>query len=204
MKIRRGYSLVELMIVLSVGTAMLMIAMSVLTMLKQTQDHVRNRLISGRRITRLAQQFRSDTHLAIRMERVPKEVSSAEAVESDERRNDSVQDSADRQATDRGELPVATECWQLAMAGGDVVRYEFGHRRVRRVQVRDDRTTHEDYRLPVGVQAVLNPPEAGSVVAVLRFKKGDVGVIGPRPICVEAVLGFSNRHASPADRGAER
>lgn len=198
MRIRRGYSLVELMIVLSVGTAMLMVAVSVLTMLKQTQDRVRRRLISERRITRLAQQFRSDIHLAIRMERVPKEASSSKTGESDVSEAGGRTDSADRPAPPRAGLPVATECWQLAMAGGEAIRYEFGDGQVRRVHAKDARTTHEDYRLPTGVHAVLTPQEAGSTIALLRFEPEEVGVMGPRPICVEAVLGFDNRHASLA------
>ena len=203
MRIRRGYSLVELMIVLSVGTAMLMVAVSVLTMLKQTQDRVRTRLISERRITRLAQQFRSDIHLAIRMERVPQEASSSKAGENDVPGAGGRADSADRLKPPRDGLPVATECWQLAMSGGEVVRYEFGDRQVRRVHAKDARTTHEDYRLPTGVHAVLTPQEAGSTIASLRFEPKDVGAMGPRPICVEAVLGFDNRHASMPEREDE-
>ena len=71
MRLRRGFSLVELLVVLTVGTAMLMVAMSVLYMLKETQINVRRRLTEGRMINRLADQFREDVHQSRGMERVP-------------------------------------------------------------------------------------------------------------------------------------
>jgi len=174
MRIRRGFSLVELLIVLSVGTAMLMMAMSVLYMLKEAQINVRRRLTEGRMITRLADQFREDVHTASRIERASNEASSPD-----------------------------TPVWQLTIDPDTVVHYEFGDREVRRARITGDDRIHDDYRLPAGVRATLTPPGPGSSIATLRFEVTDATAGGPRPIQIEAVLGFANRHTSPANRTAD-
>ena len=57
MKPRRGFSLIEMLIVISVGTVLLMVAMTVLYTLKETQSKARQRLTEGRMTARLADQF---------------------------------------------------------------------------------------------------------------------------------------------------
>ncbi len=171
MRSRNGFSLVELLIVMSVGTAMLTVAMSVLYLLKETQSNVRQRLASGRRVTRLADQFREDVHGASAVNRVPDETSS----------------------------PAAT-VWQFTIQPETVVRYEIRDDEVRRVRNTEDRKIHEDYRLPAGVHATLLPPVSGSSITTLRFETVAPGVAGTRPIQIDAVLGFTNRHASQSNR----
>ena len=171
MKLRRGYSLLELLIVLSTTTVMLMVAMSVLYMLKETQNNVRQRLNSGRMITRLADQFREDAHMAGRVERVPDEGASSETI-----------------------------VWQFTIQPNTVVRYRIGDQAVRRVRISGDARIHEDYRLPSGVRAAVIPPVPGSAITTLRFEKTDASVVGPRPVQIEAVLGFANRHTPRTDR----
>ncbi len=174
MRVRRGFSLVELLIVLSAGTAMLMVAMSVLYMLKETQVNVRRRLTEGRMITRLADQFREDVHGASEIELVSGEASSPDAA-----------------------------MWQFAIDSEVVVRYELGDHEVRRVRIAGDDEIHDDYRLPAGVRASLGPPKPGSSIATLRFEVTDATAGGVRPIQIEAVLGFANRHRAQADRTAD-
>ena len=166
MRRRRGYSLVELLIVIAVSTAMLMVAMSVLYMLKETQDNVRQRLTSGRMTTRLADQFREDVHMASRIERLPSD-----------------------------EAPSQNALWQLAVPPDTTVQYEIGDGRVRRVQARNDERIQEDFRLPPGINAELVPPKGRSTMAVLRFEKIDAESVGARPVQAETILGFTNRHS---------
>ncbi len=62
---RRGYSLVEALVVMTVGTALLAMAMSVLYLLKETQVQARQGLVDGRTVVRLADQFRDDVAAAV-------------------------------------------------------------------------------------------------------------------------------------------
>ncbi len=174
MRVRRGFSLVELLIVLSVGTAMLMVAMSVLYMLKETQVNVRRLLTEQRMITRLADQFREDVHTATGIERVSDDASSSDAA-----------------------------TWQLTIKPDTVVRYELRDREVRRRRIIGDDASHDDYRLPAGVRATLGPPVRGSSITALRFEVTDATAPVARPIQIEAVLGLANRHTAQADRTAD-
>ncbi len=174
MRSRRGFTLIELLIVLSVGTVMLTVAMSVLYMLKETQVNMRQRLTAGRMITRLSDQFREDVHGAGKVERVPDEPSSAD-----------------------------TEVWQLTIDKDTVVRYELRAREVRRAWIRGDNKIHDDFRLPAGFRAELRPPEPGSKLTTLRFEVADPMAAGSRPIQIEAVLGFANRHTPQPDGTAD-
>jgi prepilin-type N-terminal cleavage/methylation domain-containing protein len=171
MRSRRGFSLIELLIVLSVGTAMLMVAMSVLYVLKETQVTMRQRLTEGRMVTRLADQFRDDVHSASRIEPVP------------------------------GERPSPDQTvWQLAVGPDTVVRYEIGDGAVRRIRLSDTDKIQEDYRLPAGMNAAISGGEDDSALAILQFAAADPNVMQQRPIQIEAVLGFDNRHTAPSDR----
>lgn len=171
MNSRRGFSLIELLIVLSVGTVMLMMAMSVLYMLKETQVNMRQRLATGRTITRLADQFREDVYAASRIERVS------------------------------GETPSpGTTVWLFSVGPDTVVRYEIGDRQVRRVRLTGSDKIQEDYRLPPGMSATISGAEGDSALAALRFEATDPNVAPPRPTRIEAVLGFANRHTTQTDR----
>jgi prepilin-type N-terminal cleavage/methylation domain-containing protein len=171
MKSRNGFSLVELLIVMSVGTAMLMVAMSILYLLKETQGNVRQRLASGRRVIRLADQFRDDVHGASTVKPVP------------------------------NETPSSTETiWQFTIQPNTIVRYEIRDDEVRRIRSIEDRKIQENYRLPAGVRATLLPPPSESTITTLRFETVAPGVAGTRPVQIDAVLGFTNRHAPQSNR----
>ncbi len=171
MRSRQGFSLIELLIVLSVGTAMLMVAMSVLYTLKKTQVTMRQWLTEGRMMTRLTDQFCDDVHAASRIEQVSGEAPSPE-----------------------------TAVWQFAVGPDTVVRYEIGDRAVRRTRLAGTDKIQEDYRLPVGMSATISGVEGGSRLATLRFEATDSKIVQRRPVQIEAVLGFANRHTSPSDR----
>jgi prepilin-type N-terminal cleavage/methylation domain-containing protein len=174
MRFRRGFSLIELLIVLSVGTVMLMVAVSVLYLLKEAQVNLRERLSVGRMITRLADQFRDDVHRASSMER-----GSDEAATSD--------------------LAV----WKLTIDADTVVLYEMRDGAVRRVRIGSRGKIQDDYRLPSGMGAAITAPEGDSDPATLRLEVSDASTGRSRPIQVEALLGFANRHTQQADGSGE-
>ncbi len=174
MRFRRGFSLIELLIVLTVSTAMLMIAVSVLYLLKETQDNVRVRFEAGRRMARLANQFRDDVHWANHLERET-----------------------------AGAAPVGAAVWKFTLAPDTVVLYEISPGTVRRSQAGRGGKIQDDYRLPAGMVAVITEPGAGSDVAMLRLEAPEMSAGRARPVQVEALLGFANRHASQADRSGE-
>lgn len=174
MKPRRGFSLIEMLVVISVGTVLLMVAMTVLYTLKETQSKARQRLTEGRMTARLADQFRDDVHAAVRMERMPDEAAS----------------------------PGIT-VWQLTIDPDTSVRYEIGDRVVRRVLNSGDGKTHEDYRLPGGLRARISRADAGSGLATLRFETTGAGGVRTSPVQIESLLGFARRHTPEAEGTAD-
>ncbi len=171
---RRGFSLIELLVVISVGTVLLMVAMTVLYTLKETQSKARQRLTEGRVTARLADQFRDDVHAAGRMERVP----------------------------DEAALPGRT-VWQLTIDPDTFVRYEIQDRAVRRVLTTGEAKIHEDFRLPGGLRAVIDGADADSGLATLRFETTGAGGLRTSPVQVESLLGFARRHAPRAEGTAD-
>ncbi len=168
MRFRRGYTLVELMIVLTVGTAMLMIAVSVLYLLQKTQGNLRQRLSAGRSVARLADQFRGDVHAASRIER----------------------------GTDKA-APAAV-VWNLDISPDTVVVYQLRAAGVRRVQIASSGRIQDDFPLPPGMGATITAPEGPSTLAVLRLEAGDVSAGRSRPVVIEALLGLDRRHSPAA------
>ncbi len=170
MKSRRGFTLVELLIVLSVTTAMLLIGTSVLYLLKQAQVNTRQRLGFERNVTRLARQFREDVHRAGAMERLPKTPNSPNVV-----------------------------TWSLAMEGGMAVHYEVQAGSLRRVQTADTTNLHEDFRLPPGTEASIEGPAAKTPWATFRLDVTDPTTAKMRPVHVEAVLGLDRPHTAQGE-----
>ena len=167
MKSRRGFTLVELLIVLSAATALLMVATSVLYLLKEADVSTRQRLAFQRSVTRLARQFREDVHRAGAIERLPKQPNSPN---------------------------IAT--WRLAMEGGAAVNYELGAGSLRRVLIADATNTHEDFRLPPGTKASIEGPAAETPWATFRIDVTNPATAKMRPVRVEAVLGLARPHTA--------
>lgn len=174
MRFRQGFSLIELLIVMTVGTAMLMIAMSVLYLLKETQANVRERLTVGRMTTRLADQFREDVHGARSIERETEDATTPESA-----------------------------VWKFTMAPDTVVVYKMRTGAVQRVRIGSDGKVQDDYRLPAGMRATITAPERNSDLATLRIELSGVSAERSRPIQVEALLGFAYRHARQTDEKGE-
>jgi prepilin-type N-terminal cleavage/methylation domain-containing protein len=170
MKLHRGFTLVELLIVLSVASAMLLVATSVLYLLKQAQTSTHQRLAVQRSVTRLARQFREDVHRAGAMERLPKPLGSPNVV-----------------------------TWSLAMEGGVAVNYELRTGSLRRVQTADTTRRHEDFRLPPGTEASMVGPAAETPWATFRLDVTDPTVAKMRPVQVEAVLGLDRPHTAQGE-----
>jgi prepilin-type N-terminal cleavage/methylation domain-containing protein len=171
---RRGVSLIELLVVISVGTVLLMVAMTVLYTLKETQSKSRQRLTEGRVTARLADQFRDDVHAACRMERLPDEPASPGRI-----------------------------VWQLAIDPDTFVRYEIQDRAVRRVLITGDARIHEDYRLPAGLRAAIDGADADSGLATLRFETTRTGGVPTPPVQVECLLSFARRLSPRAEGTAD-
>lgn len=174
MKSRRGFTLVELLIVLSVAAAMLLVATSVLYLLKQAQVNTRQRLAVQRSVTRLARQFREDVHRAGAMERLPDTPNSPNVV-----------------------------IWSLAMEAGGTVNYEIGAGSLRRVQTEKASKLHEDFRLPPGTEASMVGPAAETPWATFRLNVTDPTVAKMRPVQVEAVLGLNRPHTTQSEEAGK-
>ncbi|MHB8901968.1 MAG: prepilin-type N-terminal cleavage/methylation domain-containing protein [Thermoguttaceae bacterium] len=169
-KSRRGFSLVELLVVLSVSTAMLMVAMSVLYLLKQTQVASRQRLDAARMLTRLSDRFRADAHGASRLEWV----------------------------ADDAALTDAT-AWKFTLDRDTTVVYEIRTEGVRRLETGSRGSVRDDYRLPPRMAVTITPPAENSTLATLRLEAPNPAGGPLRRVRVEAVLGLEGRHSSPGE-----
>ena len=74
---------------------------------------------------------------------------------------------------------------------------------VRRVRIGSGGKIQDDYRLPSGMGATITAPEGDSDPATLRLEVSGASTGRSRPIQVEAVLGFANRHTRQADGSGE-
>ncbi len=66
---RRGFTLIEMVVVISVGAVLMGIATAILCMLLQSERSARDDLHAGGCVARLAEQFRQDVHAAARAPR---------------------------------------------------------------------------------------------------------------------------------------
>jgi prepilin-type N-terminal cleavage/methylation domain-containing protein len=64
--LRRGYSLIEIIVVLTIGTVVVGIGVGMLHLLLRTEQSGRDRVPQARAVARLAEQFRSDAAAAMR------------------------------------------------------------------------------------------------------------------------------------------
>ena len=67
MKTRSGYALVELLVVIAVGSAVMGVAVAMLHMLMKLESDARDQLRNRTTMSRLAEHFREDVHAALRL-----------------------------------------------------------------------------------------------------------------------------------------
>ena len=98
-----------------------------------------------------------------------------------------------------GAASVGAAVWKYTLAPDTVVLYEIAPGTVRRSQSGRGGKIQDNYRLPRGMEAVITEPGGESDVAMLRLEVREVSAGRARPIQVEALLGFANRHVPQAE-----
>lgn len=162
---RTGYTLVEILVVATVGTAVFGVTIGVLYLLKEAQVTAQERFASGRAVSRLAEAFRDDVHGATTLERLSGQGS--------------------------GEKGVA---WYLDIPPDTTVEYRFSPAAVERTQSIGYATVRETYRLPAGTMASLKPAGGTGSIVTLRIEAAPPqGSVKWQPVVVEAVLGLDRR-----------
>jgi hypothetical protein len=174
-----GYTLVEILVVAAVGTAIFGVTIGVLYLLKEAQVAAFERTLSGRTVGRLAEVFRDDVHRAAQIERPAGQAGGAdEAV------------------------------WRLAIPPETVVEYRFSATAVERTESTESAGSssfRESHRLPAGTAATREPAESPGSIVTLRIEPaGRQPVLKWRPIVVDAVLGLDRRVGEPAPEEAAR
>lgn len=171
-----GYTLVETLVVATVGTAVFGVAIGVLYLLKEAQVAAFERTVSGRTVSRLAEVFRDDVHRAARVEQRA------------------------------GEAPGADEAiWRLAIPPETIVEYRFSAAAVERTESAGSDSFRESHRLPAGTVATLEPAGPPGAIVTLRIESaGRQPELKWRPIVIDAVLGLDRRVGEPAPEGATR
>ncbi len=172
-----GYTLVETLVVATVGTAIFGVTIGVLYLLKEAQVAAFERTISGRTVSRLAEVFRDDVHRAAKIERRA------------------------------GQAPGAEEAvWRLAIPPDTVVEYRFSAAAIERTESTEptgSTSFRESHRLPAGTVATLEPAGPPGAIVTLRIEPaGRQPELKWRPIVIDAVLGLDRRVGEPAPEGA--
>jgi len=170
---RRGYSLIEILVVITVGSVMLGVAVAMLHTLMQVQEDSREWLRYHTTLGRLGRQFRCDVHAAVGFQ--PPE------------------------AKPGGDPPTP---WQLDFKPDRVVRYRVDQRGlIRTEQTGGNLLRREAFWLPddravsIRLQAETRPP-----IVSLSITSGAGGPGGRRwkPVRIDAVLGRDHRFTKPS------
>ena len=177
MKRRKGFSLVEVMVAMAVGSVLMAIVVGLLYTLMETdrtsREHLRLRIAAAR----LADQFRRDAHAAVGLTGPP----------------DVAEDGAEV-------LPV----WELELPPDRVVEYRVeGHSLLRTERAGGEVVKREWFGLPPhAVASIERSGEQGQPIATLRIVP-DVDPPGTpawRPLRIDAVLALDHRFANVEGR----
>jgi len=147
---KRGYSLVEMIVVISIGSVLATLAVTLLGTLLRASGTLNEQIHGIATVRRMAEQFRDDAHAALRVENLPKE----------------------------GENPVVGLRFQLAP--GRTVTYEFPPKVVERTERIDDAVhARETFFLPPGTNASAAVSTAASapVSAEEKVKEAEATLV---------------------------
>lgn len=175
MKRRRGYTLIEMLVVIAAGSAMMAVAMGLLHLLLQLERGAREEVGQQTALDRLADRFRRDAHAAERFATL--EVAEAAGVQVPER-------------------PAGTPGWQFSLDENPTVEYRAGRRELIRTQrAGEDAVAQESYVLPSGATvSIERVGEAAPGIVRLRVAPGGVQPLTIwRGTCVDAELAKDRR-----------
>jgi len=167
----RAFTLVELLVVISLATVVLSTTAVVLSLLLRGDASAREAIVVHRRVARLVEQFRTDVHAASNFEVVQSEV------ESETGKNQ--------------QGP-----WRLTLSDGRVVEYRWEDHGLVRLERQDNAVLRrETYRLSRGLAVSVDKEPldliaSEATLVVLRIEPAErVGALPVGRLRVEAVLG---------------
>lgn len=143
---RRGHSLIEMLVVIGTGGALMGIAVGLLAMLMRLDQDSRDQLRQRTAVHRLADQFRRDVHAADGF---------------------AVQSPPGKEGT--------TPAWQLPLEAGRVVEYRAEPGELLRTEREGDQVLRrESFRLPAGAAVSIDlAGEAAPDIVSLRIARDD-------------------------------
>ncbi|MFH1921621.1 MAG: type II secretion system protein [Planctomycetota bacterium] len=169
---RRGHSLIELLVVIGTGGALMGIAVGLLSMLLRVDQHSRDQMRERTEIHRLADQFRRDVHAADGFT-----VQSPPGAEN------------------------AAPAWQLPLGAGHVVQYQAEPGELLRTEREGDQVLRqESFFLPAGTTVSIDlAGEAAPGIVSLRIPRDGNQPPGStwRGLSVDAALAKDRRFAKP-------
>ncbi len=163
---RKGASLVELLAVMAVGSAVVGVAVAMIHTVLRTESAVRERLETRAAVSLLARQFRSDAH------------------------------EADGFGPAGGEPSSLDSPWQFTIAPDHQVRYTPQPGRIlREERIGGELPKREMFRLPQETSAVFERVLEHGNVVTLRLSPAAQTPESGRALRIEAWLGMNNRFA---------
>jgi len=171
----RGFTLIEMLVIIAAGAAMMAVAMGLLHLLLQLEQGAREEARQQTALGRLAEQFRRDVHAAGRFA----------AIEAPE-----------AAAAQQSEGAAGTPGWRFSLDENRSVEYRAGQREVIRTELaEEDAVARESYVLPSDATVSIGPVgEAAPGIVRLRVVPG-----GAQPLtiwrgtCVDAELAKDRR-----------
>jgi type II secretory pathway pseudopilin PulG len=169
MKRRDGHTLVELLAVIAVASAIVGVAVTTLHSVLEAEATARQRLQVRTAVARLARQFRHDVHAARTLTRV-----------------------------NQGTAAAGTE-WQFQMEPGQTVRYRLEDGRLIRTETAAGEIRGRDvFFLPDERGAVIEPPSEAARIATLRISPHRPSAAsGRQAVRIDAWLGMNGRFSTP-------
>ncbi len=175
MKRRRGYTLIEMLVIIAAGSAMMAVALGILHLLIRLEQGAREEVARQTTLDRLADQFRRDVHAAGQFAAI--EIAEAAAVQVPERAD-------------------GAPGWQFSLDENRTVQYRAGRRELIRTEREEkDAVARETYVLPSDATvSIERVGEAAPGIVRLRVAPGGAQPLGIwRGTCVDAELAKDRR-----------